>query len=385
YVGLSNAVLLAQHNSVYALDINREKVEMINSGCSPIADEEIAEYLKDKKLDLTASTDADEVYSNADIIMIATPTDYDEKLNYFDTSSIEGVIEDILSRGSDALIVIRSTVPIGYTAQLSEKYGITNVIFIPEFLREGKALYDNLYPSRIVVGFNAEIDGLEEKARNFVKIVSEGSLKENIPTLFVTTTEAEAVKLFSNTYLALRIAYFNELDTYAQMCGLDSNRVIQGVCMDPRIGNYYNNPSFGYGGYCLPKDTMQMLANYKNIPQDIIGAITKSNMTRKRVVADTILEKSPNVVGIYRLIMKSHSDNYRQSAVIDKIEMLKHENIRVVIYEPTLGADEYLGTEVVKDLGEFKKISDVIAANRYHKELDDVRDKVYTRDLYLKD
>lgn len=385
YVGLSNAVLLAQHNTVYALDIDNKKVNMINNRISPIADDKIIEYMAEKELNLTATSDPEEAYSGADIIMIATPTDYDEKLNYFDTSSIENVIENILNYAPDALVVIRSTVPVGYTKQLTEKYELTNVMFMPEFLREGNALRDNLYPTRIVAGFDDKVKGLEKKVKDFIDLVLEGTIKSDMPVLFVRSTEAEAIKLFSNTYLALRVAYFNELDTYAQICGLDSNQIIQGVSLDPRIGNFYNNPSFGYGGYCLPKDTMQMLANYKNIPQDIIGAIIHSNSTRKRVIADTILAKEPKTVGIYRLIMKSHSDNYRQSAVIDIVEMIKHENIRVVIYEPTLNKKKFLGAEVITDLEKFKKISDVIAANRYSEELNDVKDKVYTRDLYSKD
>lgn len=385
YVGLSNAVLLAQHNTVYAFDIDRRKVEMINNRISPIADSEISRYMTEEELHLTAVTDSEKAFDGADTIMIATPTDYDEKLNYFDTSSLEKVIEDVIKYAPDALVVVRSTVPVGYTKQLTEKYGLKNVMFMPEFLREGKALADNLRPTRIVVGLDSETPGLLDRAKEFVELILEGAIKEYIPVLYVKSTEAEAIKLFANTFLALRVAYFNELDTYAQVCGLDSDQIIRGVCLDPRIGHYYNNPSFGYGGYCLPKDTMQMLANYKNIPQDIIGAIIQSNSTRKRVIADTILERNPETVGIYRLIMKAHSDNYRQSAVIDIIEMIKHENIRVVIYEPTLKENEFMGAEVMHDLDEFKRVSDVIAANRYDAELDDVKDKVYTRDLYSKD
>ena len=391
YVGLSLAVLLAQHHEVTALDIIPEKVKMINSRVSPIVDEEITRYLREKALRLTATCSPEEAYRDAELIIIATPTNYDPRKNYFDTSSVENVIELATSLNDRAPLVIKSTIPVGYTESVSERYGCGRLLFSPEFLREGKALYDNLYPSRIIVGVPERFPEMEETARRFAALLQEGAEKQNIPTLFMKATEAEAVKLFANTYLALRVSYFNELDTYAEMRGLDTRAIIDGVGLDPRIGSHYNNPSFGYGGYCLPKDTKQLLANYDGVPQNMIGAIVNANDTRKAYIADRILRKAghrdgaPAVVGIYRLTMKSGSDNFRESSVQGVMRRLREQGAQVVIYEPTLKETEFAGNRVIADLGEFKGRCDVIVANRYHPDLEDVMDKIYTRDLYFRD
>ena len=385
YVGLSNAILLAQHHEVYAVDILEEKVNMINQRKSPLVDKEIEEYLANAELNLTATTDGEMAYRDAEYVIISTPTNYDPKKNYFDTSSVEAVIELVLKVNPNAVMVIKSTIPVGYTESVCKKYGTQQILFSPEFLREGQALKDNLYPSRIIVGSIEGNEKMKEAAKQFAGLLQEGAIKEDIPTLFTNLTEAEAVKLFANTYLALRVSFFNELDTFAEMKGLDAKQIIEGIGLDPRIGTHYNNPSFGYGGYCLPKDTKQLLANYDNVPNNIMGAIVEANATRKDFIAEQILERAPRTVGVYRLAMKANSDNYRQSSILGVMERLRAKGVEIVIFDPSLKEDTFDRMEVIRDYEVFCQRSDVIVANRMDEMLKQVGEKVYTRDIYFRD
>lgn len=385
YVGLSNAILLAQHHEVYAVDLIEEKVNMINQGKSPLVDREIEDYLANARLNLTATTDGEMAYKDAEIVIISTPTNYDEKKNYFDTSSVEAVIEPVRRVNPEAIMVIKSTIPVGYTESVCAKYHTDRILFSPEFLREGQALKDNLYPSRIIVGSMPGNERMRREAERFANLLKEGAIKEDIPTLFTNLTEAEAVKLFANTYLALRVSFFNELDTFAEMKGLDARQIIEGIGLDPRIGMHYNNPSFGYGGYCLPKDTKQLLANYNDVPNNIMGAIVEANKTRKDFIAEQILDRKPKTVGVYRLAMKANSDNYRQSSILGVMERLRAKGVELVIFDPSLKEEQFDRMEVLRDFKVFCKRSDVIVANRMDEMLAEVKEKVYTRDIYFRD